>query len=112
MPTGKHRQPSIEIDGAWRTQGRGPHDDPEVRTAYSLLHAETLVFFLTGMELTHFSIIKREADYLVMLKGKRKGVKYVAFLNAATFQGACVLAATSLDSGYLSWKLDTPLPKR
>lgn len=104
-------RPPIKIGGEWRTQGKGPHDDLEVRVAYSLRHGPALCSFLAGLELTQMSLFKREDGWLVMLKGERPGKQRVAFLNASTFEGALVLAATALDSGNVPWKVDVPWPK-
>lgn len=103
-------RPPIKIGREWRPNGRGPHDDLEVRVAYSLRQGEALCWFLAGLELTQMSIFKQEDGWLVMLKGERPGAKRVAFLNASTFEGALVLAATAMDSGNVPWKLDTPRP--
>lgn len=103
--------PPIKIGSEWRPAGRGPHDDLEVRVAYSLRHAETLCGFLAGVELTQFSLFKRSYGWLLMLKGKRGRKELVAFRPATTFPGALVLAATSLDSGDVPWQADKPKPK-
>lgn len=103
--------PPIKIGGEWRTRGRGPHDDLEVRVAYSLRHGETLCGFLAGVELTQLTFFKKPEGWLIMLKGKRGRDKRVAFLNAFTFEGALVLAATAMDSGDIPWKKDNPPPK-
>lgn len=111
MGTNLAGKPPIKIGGRWRPLGKGPHDDLEVRVAYSLRHGETLCGFLAGVELTQFTLFKREDGWLVMLKGVRVGRKVVAFLNAADFSGALVLAATSMDTARVPWKKDNPPPK-
>lgn len=102
--------PPIKIGGSWRPPGQGPHDDVEVRVAYSLRHGEALCHFLAGVELTQMSVFKREDGWLLMLKGDRRGKKLVAFLNAGTFQDALVLAATTMDTNRVPWKDDSPPP--
>lgn len=108
MGTVLHHRPPIKIGGNFRSRGKGPHTDVEVRVAYSLLQAETLAFMLDGVRLTHLCIMPRTDDYLIMLKGTRKGKKKIAFLDAPTFRDVVVLAATSLDSGHIPWRDDKP----
>ena len=103
--------PSIKIDGEWRPQGKGPHDDVEVRVAYSLRHGETLCRFLSGVELTQLTFFKKPEGWLLMLKGTRGKKKLVAFLMAFTFADALVMAATTMDTGKVPWGPDNPPPK-
>lgn len=107
-----HHRPPIKIGGKFRSPGKGPHTDVEVRVAYSLLHAETLAYMLDGVTLTHWQIMARDDGYLVMFKGVRKGKKLIAFLDAPTWSDAMVISATTLDSGHVPWKRPKPWPKR
>lgn len=103
-------RPPIKNGREWRPNGQGPHDDLEVRVAYSLRHGETLVGFLADLALTQFTLFRKEDGWLIMLKAERGKKKRVAFMNASTFSGALVLAATAMDSGNVPWKEDTPRP--
>lgn len=102
--------PPMKIGGELRPPGKGPHDDVEVRVAYSLRHGDVLCAFLAGLELTQMSLFKREDGWLVMLKGERGKKKRVAFMNAGTFADALVLVATSLDTNSVPWREDKPRP--
>lgn len=104
-------KPAIKIAGEWRTPGKGPHSDVEVRVAYSLFHAETNAFFLDGVVLTQMGMFKKDDGWLLLLKGTRKKKKLKAWLHAPTWRDALVLAATCLDSCHLNWTIDAPLPK-
>lgn len=103
-------RPAIKIAGEWRTAGKGPHDDVEVRVAYCLVHAEALVFMLHGVRLTQFRITPRKDSVLVMLKGTRQGKKLVAWFSQPTWRSAVTLAATCMDSGHVDWLDDKPPP--
>lgn len=106
-----HGAPAIKVAGEYRPAGRGPHDDIEVRVAYSLRHGAVLCEFLADLELTQLSLFKQEDGWLVMLKAKRGKRKRVAFMQAADFSDALVIAATSLDTNRVPWKVDKPRPK-
>lgn len=111
MGTPSAGEPSIEIEGEFRPQGKGPHDDVEVRVAYSLVHAATLTWFMEQVELLELRVSVLEDGYRVMLKGTRKGKHLVAFFRAASWREAITLAATSVDCGYVTWWPDQYPPK-
>lgn len=111
MLTRTNVEPPIKIGGRWRPAGKGPHDDVEIRVAYSFIHLPNAVFLLDGVSLTDFSLMKREDGWLVMLKGTRRGVKKIAWLHAKTWKEAVTLAATATDSQHTPWADPKP-PKR
>lgn len=106
-----HHVPPIEIAGTWRNRGRGPHDDVEVRVAYGLLHLDTVVHFLHGIELTAFALWKKEDEWVVMLKGQGPRKPMIAWLHAPTFKDALVMAATACDSSHVDWAVAKPRKK-
>ena len=104
-------RPPIKIGGEWRSQGKGPHDDVEVRVAYSLFHAEANAFFLSGVKLTQMSVFAKPDGYLLLLKGKRGKKKLKAWLHADSWRAALTLGSTCLDCDRVPWTLDERPPK-
>lgn len=103
---------SIKIDGAWRTEGKGPHDDIEVRVAYSFLHGPTLVAFLQGVELEAVWLTIERTGWRMTFKGARAGKHLAAYLHGDSFSEVVTLAATTLDLGKLVWWPDDHPVKR
>ncbi len=103
-------KPPIKIGGEWRPIGKGPHDDVEVRVAYSLLHLPTLLSQLDDVALTEMRLTVRKQSILVMLKGVRKGRPLVAWFAQETWRDALTLVATCADSGHADWRVDKPPP--
>lgn len=99
-------EPQTKVSGTWRTPGKGPHDDVEVRVAYGLVHAPATALFLEGVELREFRITSTAEGARIMLKAKRGKMHVVAFFNADSWRDAIVLALTSLDSQHVVWKPD------
>lgn len=98
--------------GQWRTQGKGPHDDLEVRVAYALVNAETIARFLDGVLLQEFRLTALELGYRVMLKGMRGGKPVVAYFYEEAWRDVVRLAVTSLDTARATWTPDIhPLKK-
>lgn len=95
--------PSIKIEGEWRPAGKGPHDDVEVRVAYSFMHAPTLARFLSGVDLDAMWIMAEETGWRLTMKGKRNGTPLVAYFHATSFRDVITTAATTLDTGRVKW---------
>lgn len=104
-------EPSTEVGGAWRTPGKGPDDDLEVRVGYSVVHAQANSYYLAGVVLSELRLAQGKRGCYVMLRGKRRGKKLVAFMHGATWRDALVIAATALDTNRVPWNLDTWKPK-
>lgn len=95
--------PSIKIDGEWRPPGKGPHDDVEVRVAYSFLHAPALARFLSGVDMDAMWLMAEEGGWRLTIKGKRGERPVVAYFHATSFRNVVTLAATSLDTDRAKW---------
>jgi len=106
MGTQARPAPPLNNGGEYRTQGKGPHDDVEVRVAYGLTHAPRHAKWTQNVELREFRITDIGGSWRVMLKGRRKGKAMVAFFNAETWRDAIALSVTSLDTGYVTWRPD------
>ena len=104
------KEQETKVSGEWRTQGKGPHDDVEVRVAYSFIHAPALAYFLAGVELTPVRFTKEQGRWLLMLLGERPRMRVVAFVSADTYREAIVLCATYLDTNSVPWKESKPPP--
>lgn len=108
----KESEQATKVTGEWRPDGKGPHDDVEVRVAYGLHHLDKVVLFLCGVELTHFSLFKKRDGWLVMLKGVGPRHPMIAWMHAKTFKEALVVVATTCDSSHVDWRIeDPPRPK-
>ncbi len=97
---------SIYIDGEWRSKGKGPHDDLEIRVAYSFLNLPEYSRWTTQVEVTAVWLTAEEGGWRVSLKGIRRGRPLRAFLHAPDYKAAVVLAGTSVDVGQVEWKHD------
>lgn len=102
--------PLSKLTGKWRPDGAGPDTSLEARVAYGLVQAPAKAQWLSNVELTHFSFIKKKDGWLVMLKGERPRMPVVAFMHGETFLEAMVTAVTALDSGHVPWKESKPPP--
>lgn len=100
------RQPPFKNGGEWIPPGHGPHDELEVRVAYSLINAPATALFLADVELTKLCVAAGKNGWYVMLKGTRGEKKLVAFMSAGTWSSAMVWAATALDTNTVPWYLD------
>lgn len=107
MGTLLHGAPPIKIGGEWRPSGKGPHDDVEVRVAYSFLHAPTLARFLSGVAITAVWLTVEPGGWRATIKGGRGSKHVVAYLHGASFRDAVTICATSLDTGSLRWWEDS-----
>lgn len=110
MTTGITPAPLCKPSGEWRAQGKGPHDDIEVRVAYGLFHTPTVVAFLDGVDLDEMRISKLPHTWRLMLKGRRSGQPLVAFYYADTWRDLIVLMVTSTDSQHTGWQQDDHPP--
>lgn len=104
-------RPPIKIGGEWRPRGKGPHDDVEVRVAYTIFHTDVLSSFLYGVDVSELRITNLGDVWRLMLKGDRKRQPVIAFFYAETWQGLFTLMATSLDSGAATFYQDIYPPK-
>lgn len=101
-------EPPINIAGTWRSAGKGPDTDLEVRIGYGLMHMDRNADFLHGIQLTHYSMFRVDDGWLVMLKGKGPRKPYIAWIHGPTFKAAMVAATTSIDSGHVDWRVEKP----
>ena len=104
-------RPPIKIGGEWRPQGKGPHDDVEVRVAYALVHVPVLAKFLSDVDLREFRISSADGGWRLMLKGTRRDKHVVAFFHADSWKDLITLCATTLDTGAATWYPDLYPPK-
>jgi len=111
MTTGGNTQPLCKLSGEWRTQGKGPHTDVEVRVAYGLFHTVTLAKLLDGVDVHELRISAVRSGWRLMLKGTRGGEPLASYFYAGQWRDLITLMATSLDIGYTSWVRD-PFPRR
>lgn len=95
--------PPIKIGGEWRPMGKGPHDDVEVRVAYSLVHAPTLAKFLSDVDLQAMWLTIETGGWRLTLKGRRRGKPVVAYFHERNFRDVVTLASTTLDCGRATW---------
>lgn len=98
------------MGGEWRTQGKGPHDDVEVRVAYGLFSTPVLTQFMSGVELTDMLCSKVGDQWRIILKGRRKKRKLIAFFYCDTWRDLFVEMVTSVDIGYVRWFDERPPP--
>lgn len=105
-------QPGTNVSGEFRPQGKGPHDDVEVRVGYGLVHVPHLGAFLCNVHIREFRLTEVEDGWRGMFKGDRAGKPVVAYVFQTTYKDALVLAITSMDLGQLSWTHDQYPPKR
>ncbi len=103
--------PPSKAGRALKSEGKGPHDDIEVRVAYVLNHAPALSDWVANVELREFRVNVLPTGFRVMLKGRRKGEPVVAFFNEATWAQVIATAATSLDSRAAVWWPDKYPPR-
>lgn len=103
MARTEERRPTSKDDNRWRKQGKGPHDDLEVRVAYALVHIPTLLRFLADITLTAFWITAEEGGWRLTIKGIRRKKPVVAYLHVEAFRDLMGAAATSADSNTLRW---------
>jgi len=101
-----------KLSGTWRTRGKGPHDDPEVRLGYGLKHAPANARYKSDVHLREIRVTEVEDGWRVMFKGDRGKRPVIAYVFAETYAIAVVLAVTSLDIGILAWYHDDYPPKR
>lgn len=101
-------KPLIKISGEWRPQGKGPHDDVEVRVAYGMFHIPTLLQFIDGVSLTEIRLQPITGGWRGMIKGTRGKEKLVAWFYGASLHEVLVLLVTSADTGYVDWGPDRP----
>lgn len=112
MDAQTRRKPPLNNGSEYRTQGKGPHDDVEVRVAYGLTHAARHAKWTQNVELREFRITAVDDGCWVMLKGRRNGTKLVAHFNAGDWKDAIALCVTCLDTGRVSWVLDDYMPRK
>lgn len=104
--------PPIEIASQWRRNGKGPHDDVEVRVAYALCHVPVMTRMLDGVEFSEFRVTALAEGYRVMVKGTRGKHALVSFYYGDTFRDVLACALTHLDTGRAYWVLDDYPVKR
>lgn len=91
--------------------GKGPHDDLEVRVAYSLFITPALTRYIAGVELLELRVSAVGEEWRLMLKGLRRGKHLVAFFYAPTWRDVFVHMTTMVDIGYVTWYDDIYPPK-
>lgn len=102
----EHKRYLTKVGGHWRTPGRGPADDLEVRFGYSLIQTPAMSLELCGVELSEFRVTRVDVQWRCMLKGLRRNKPVVAFFYEDTYKDVLVLALTSLDLGRVKWYPD------
>jgi len=110
MTTNGAAKPLSKLTGKWRPPGQGPTMGLEERVAYGLVNAPAKARWLSNVDLTHLSFIRKKDGWLVMLKGERPRMTVVAFIHGETFRQAMVSAITMLDSGHVPWRESKPPP--
>lgn len=105
-------QPRTKVPGTWRTPGKGPHDDLELRVGYGLSHMQVTAAKTGRIYLREFRITEVEDGWLAMVKGDRGKKALVAYFFAETYRGALVSAITSLDTGTAPYRADSYPPRR
>ncbi len=105
-------RPPTEVAGKWRSPGRGPSDDLDLRVGYGLANMPGTARKTSGLAFREFRITEVEDGWLAMVKGDKGRRPVVAFAYAETYRDALLLGLTLLDTGRCWWQDDDYPPKR
>jgi len=106
MATQMDWMPPIMIGSRFRPAGKGPHDDPEIRVAYSLVNLPETLSHLSGVELVAFWVTRTPDGWRLTLKGRRGDKYLVAYMHESEFRDILIAGVSTVDTARCSWQPD------